>query len=239
MPKFCSLFCILCYGCWLFFLHIPVIYSGYFFFTWGPTTTDQYSPADTHAPTLRGFSADAHRFTLKCWSVVGGVGWTTFRDAPYESDFILVTQVRAILCCLLILFLTQSGSCTFRPPRVLLCCFPLHRRQISSDMTSSPLSSTSTKTQTSKGPAWRLNKSACNSAKIVMEEAYYGAYKPMHLQSPKIRKVRSRDRPLSFITRVPGGYTRLKPTRSTACSHSSLVLRRILPDSRVHTKIVS
>jgi len=118
----------------------------------------------THPLTLQGFCADAHRFTPKYWWVVGGVGWTTFRDSPYESDFILVTQVRAIICCLLILFITQSGSCTYRPPRLLLCCFPLHRRQISSDITSSPLSSTATKTQTSKGLAWRLNKSACNSA---------------------------------------------------------------------------
>ena len=66
--------------------------------------------------------------------------------------------------CLLNLFITQSGSCKLRPPRLLLCCFPLHRRQTSSDITSSPLSSTATKTQTCKGLAWRLNKSACNSA---------------------------------------------------------------------------
>ena len=86
-----------------------------------------------------------------------------FIYSPYESDFILVTQVRATICCLLILFITQSGS-TRRPPCLLLCCFPLHRRQISSDITSSALSSTATKTQTSKGLAWRLNKSACHSA---------------------------------------------------------------------------
>ena len=95
----------------------------------------------THTPTLQGFCADAHRFTLKCWWVVGDVGWTTFRDSPYESDFILVIQVRAIIACLLILFITQSGRCILRPPRLLLCSFPLHRRQISSDITSSPLSS--------------------------------------------------------------------------------------------------
>ena len=99
--------------------------------------------------------------------MVGGVGWTTFRDSPHEIDFILVTQVRAIICCLLILFITQSGSCTLRSPRLLLCCFPLHRRQISSDITSSPLSSTATKTRSSKGLAWRLNKSACNSANVL------------------------------------------------------------------------
>ena len=45
----------------------------------------------------------------------------------------------------------QSGSCTLRPPRLLLRCFPLRRRQISSDVPSSPLSSAATKTQTSKG----------------------------------------------------------------------------------------
>ena len=117
--------------------------------------------------TLRGFCADAHRFILKCWWVVGGGGWTTFRDSPYESYFILVTQVRAIICCFLILFITQSGSCALRPPRLFLCCFPLYRRQISLDITSSPLSSTATKTETSKGLAWRLNKSACNSANFI------------------------------------------------------------------------
>ena len=65
----------------------------------------------------------------------------------------------------------QSGSCTLRPPRLLLRCFPLHRRQISSvhrrkissDITSSPLSSTATKTYTSEGLAWRLNESPWNS----------------------------------------------------------------------------
>ena len=42
--------------------------------------------------------------------------------------------------------------------------FPLHRRQISSDITCSSLSSTATKTKACKGLAWRLNKSPCNSA---------------------------------------------------------------------------
>ena len=65
---------------------------------------------------------------------------------PHESDFILVTQVTAIICCLLFLFITQYGSCTLRPPRLLLCYFPLHRRQTSSaDMTSALLSSTTMK----------------------------------------------------------------------------------------------
>ena len=44
----------------------------------------------------------------------------------------------------------------------LLCCSSLHRRQISSDITSSPFSSTATKPSSSKGLAWWLNKSACN-----------------------------------------------------------------------------
>ena len=29
------------------------------------------------------------------------------------------------------LFITLSGSCTLRPPRLIPCCVPLHRRQIS------------------------------------------------------------------------------------------------------------
>ena len=50
------------------------------------------------------------------------------------------------MCCLLILLITQSGSWTLRPPRLLLSCFPLFRRHILSDITYSPLSSTATKT---------------------------------------------------------------------------------------------
>ena len=142
---------------------IYLLFAPGFFFLLG----DQHPLTYTHPPTLRGFCADAHRFTLKCWWVVGGVGWTTCRYSPCESDFILVTQVRAVTGCLLILFITQSGSCTLRPPRLLLCCFSLHRRQISSDLTSSPFSSTATKTQTSEGLACRLNTSACNSANIM------------------------------------------------------------------------
>ena len=41
----------------------------------------------------------------------------------------------------------QTGSCTPRPPCILLCWFPWHRRHISSDITSSYFSSTSTKTK--------------------------------------------------------------------------------------------
>ena len=62
--------------------------------------THTHSPIYTHPPTFQGFSADAHCFTLTCWWVVGGVSWTTFRDSPCENDFILVTQVRAIILCL-------------------------------------------------------------------------------------------------------------------------------------------
>ena len=83
--------------------------------------------------------------------MVGGVGWTTCRDSRYKIHFVLVTQVRAIIGGLLILFISQLGSCALRPPRLLLYCFPLHR-QVSWD-TTSPLSSTAPKTQTFKGPA--------------------------------------------------------------------------------------
>ena len=184
-PLFWLLFCISCYGwwflfvcswcicwcvlllffiwdcCWLLLSHIHFIYSGVFVFSLG----DPRQPTYAHLANFQGFCPDAHRFTLKCWWVVGGVGWTTFRDFPYASDF-MVIHVRAIICCLLILFLTQSGSCTRRPLRLLICCFSLHRRLITSDITSSPHSSTATKPKASKGllVAWRLDKSACNSA---------------------------------------------------------------------------
>ena len=105
-----------------FFAHACYLLRGIFSF-------DLVTHTLPHPPTLQGFCADAHRFTQKCWWVVGGVGWITFRVSPYESEFILVSQVRAIICCLLILFITQSGSCTLGPPRLLICCFPLHRRQ--------------------------------------------------------------------------------------------------------------
>ena len=70
---------------------------------------DPRRPTYTHPPTLQGFCTDAHRFTLNCWWLVAGVGWTTFRDSPYESDFILMTQARAIICCLLIFFIDGQG----------------------------------------------------------------------------------------------------------------------------------
>ena len=118
--------------------------------------THTHWPKPTH-PLCKGFALTriAWNWNVGGWWVVSGVGWTTFRVPPYESDFILVTHVREIICYLLILFTTQSGSCTLRPPRLLICCFLLRRRQISSDISSSPRSSTATKTQTSKGLAWR------------------------------------------------------------------------------------
>ena len=134
-----------------------------------------HPPTYTHP--LRGFCADAHCFPLSCWWVVlDNVQrfplrkWLHFGD-PGKSN---------IVCCHLILFMTQSGSCILRPPRLLLSCFPLHRRQISSDITSSALSSTAAKRQTSKGLAWRLNKSAWNSVNAgsmdvaLFPRIYYG-----------------------------------------------------------------
>ena len=56
------------------------------------------------------------------------------------------------VCYFLILFKTQSGSCTLWPPR-LVSCFPLFRRQISPEITSSPLSLTATKARPSTGLA--------------------------------------------------------------------------------------
>ena len=81
----------------MFFLHI-FYFSRVLFFR---SVTHADRPIPTHPPcNVQRFCADPHRFTLNCW-VVGGVGWATFSDPPYESDFILVTQARAIICCLL------------------------------------------------------------------------------------------------------------------------------------------
>ena len=44
--------------------------------------------------------------------------------------------------------INKSGSWTIRPPRLLLYCFPLHRRQILSDTTCSSLPPTAPKTWT-------------------------------------------------------------------------------------------
>ena len=68
------------------FLCTYLSFSPFFFLLGGP-----HPPTYTHPPILQGFSADMHRFTLKCWWVVGGVGWTTFRDS-LQKWFILVTQ---------------------------------------------------------------------------------------------------------------------------------------------------
>ena len=119
----------------IYFWELLIFFCTYllitpFFFVLG----DPHPQIHTNPPTLRGICAAAHRVTPKCWCVVCGVVWTTFIDPPCDSDFILVTQVRAIMCGLLILFIAQSGSCTLRPPRLFLCCFLSHRRQISSDI---------------------------------------------------------------------------------------------------------
>ena len=119
-------------GLLMFFLHIM-------FFTPGCFSTY------THPPTLQGFCAEANRFTRKSWWVVGGGWcWLDVQRFPLRKWLHLATQVWATTCCLLIWFITQSGTCTLRPPR-LLCCFLLHRQQISSDITSSPLSLTAKK----------------------------------------------------------------------------------------------
>ena len=66
--------------CWPLFCTYMVFNQGYFVLAWWPTPTDLYPP------TMKGFAlSDANLVTLKCWWVVGGVGWTTFRDSPYES----------------------------------------------------------------------------------------------------------------------------------------------------------
>ena len=64
---------------------------------------------------------------------------------PRNYFHIVLMLVRSCInmVCLSV-FTSNWWSCTFRPPR-LLCCFPLHRWQISSDITSAPLSSTATK----------------------------------------------------------------------------------------------
>ena len=181
-PPFWPLFCISCCGWWLLFvctwcscwcmlltffhLGLLILFCTYLLFTPGYFFLDLVT--HTHRPILTHSLRKGFELTLIAshWTVGGR--WVVLvgqRSETHESDFILVTQVRAIICCLLILFITQSGSCTLRPPR-LLCCFELHRWQISSDITSSPPSSTATKTQTSNGLARRLNKSACNSGNV-------------------------------------------------------------------------
>ena len=61
--------------------------------------------------------------------------------------------------------INESGSCTLRPLRLLPGCFPLHRRQKSRRTYHVHLlRRPPQKHGTSKGLAWRLNKSQCNSA---------------------------------------------------------------------------
>ena len=66
------------FGIDFFFAHICYLLRGIFLFSLG----DPHPTTYTYPPTLQGFCADAHRFTLKCW-VVGGAGWTTFVDSRY------------------------------------------------------------------------------------------------------------------------------------------------------------
>ena len=128
----------------VFFAHTCYLLRGIYFDL--VTHTQRPIPPTRFARVFALTRIASHRNIGGWWVVLVG---QRSEIPPTKVTFILVTQVRAIVCCLLIWFITQSGSCTFRPPR-LLCCFPLHRRRISSDITSSPLSSTATKTQTSK-----------------------------------------------------------------------------------------
>ena len=63
-------------------------------------------------------------------------------------------------------------------PRILSCCFLLRRRQISSDIISWPFLSTAIKTQTCKGLACRLNKSACLSGNVCTSCSSTGVFCP-------------------------------------------------------------
>ena len=124
---------------WPIVLHI-VIYSGVMFFSLG----DSRPPTCTHPSTLQGVYTDAHRFHHQM--LVDGAEclfddvqrfplrkWLHFDDAA-KSNSILPFD----------LFITQSGTCTLRPPP-LLFCFLSHRRQMSSDIIFSPVSSTAIK----------------------------------------------------------------------------------------------
>ena len=65
------------------------------------------------------------------------------------------------------MFLTQPGSCTFRPPRLLLSCISVAptTNLVGHNIFTSFFVDHHKKIQTSKkGIAWRLIKSACNSA---------------------------------------------------------------------------
>ena len=94
-----------------------------------------------------------------CISTIG-----TWGHEPFQTDISQEFSRREMRANKEFSTMNQSGSCTLRPPRFVLAPFPLHRRQLSSNTTPSPLSSITTKTLTSKGLAWRLNKPPCNSA---------------------------------------------------------------------------
>ena len=160
-PPFWLFFCISCYAWWflffaprvvadvcvffliwgLFLLHILVIHSVFFVHF----VTHTRRPILTH-PLCKGFSLTriASHWNVGGWSVA--LVEQRSEIPPAKKVTSLVTQPRALICGLLIFFMTQSGSCTLQPSR-LLCCFPSHWRQISSNITSSSLSSTATKTQ--------------------------------------------------------------------------------------------
>ena len=83
-------------------------------------------PTYTHPLTVQGVYAYTHRFTLKCWWAVGG-GWCWLDDVEKflrrRKRLHFGDQVRAIACCLLILSMAQSGSCTRHRPRKFCAVF--------------------------------------------------------------------------------------------------------------------
>ena len=96
----------------------------------------------------RRFIGDGPEFLHTCSTCMSNPRYY-LRGVPLFSPNILVvrsTYVYAHTCldeeCRI---MNQFGSCTLRPLRLLYCCFPLNRRQISSDITSSPLFATATK----------------------------------------------------------------------------------------------
>ena len=128
------------------FLHIIlVIYSGYFF----NLVTHTHRPIPTH-PLCKGFALtrNASPRNIGGWWVVL-VGQHS--QIPVQKLLHFGDPDKSNNMLHFYFFITQSGSCTLRPRRLVLCCFPLHWRQISPGITSSPLSSTATKTQISEG----------------------------------------------------------------------------------------
>ena len=145
------------WDCWGFFCTYLLFTRGYFFFL----VTHTHLPIPTHS-LCKGFALTriASHWNVGGWWVVLVGRRSEIPPTKVTSFWWPTGKSNNMLAS--ILFITQSGSCTLRPP-CLLWCFPSHPQQISSDITSSPLSSSATKTQTSKGTAWRLNESACNS----------------------------------------------------------------------------